>query len=189
MDTAELTKKEKVIAGAIKLVVANGFGKVSTAGISKIAGVATGTMFHHFSSKDDIMITAYKAAKRNFIAQTTNNKNENNVKEDLKLMWNNLVEWSLNHQDQFRYMQQFVNSPYYNKEIMAQDDTWASLLDWWKAAINSKEIKDIPTEFLIKIFSTILYSTIDFLIHHPEKKNEYLNHSFLMCWDMVSVAH
>ncbi|MBD1393351.1 TetR/AcrR family transcriptional regulator [Mucilaginibacter glaciei] len=189
MNIAEPTKKEKVIAAAVKLVVANGFSKVSTAGISKIAGVATGTMFHHFSSKDDIIITAYKTAKRSFIAQTMNCRNENNVREDLKLMWYNLIEWSLNHQDEFRYMQQFVNSPYYGKELMAQDDTWTSLLDWWKAAIKNMQIKDIPIEFLIKIFSTVLYSTIDFLILHPNKRDEYLEHSFLMCWDMVGVDH
>ncbi|OKS88684.1 TetR/AcrR family transcriptional regulator [Mucilaginibacter polytrichastri] len=188
MNTAEITKKEKVISAAIELVVAKGFNKVSTAGISKIAGVATGTMFHHFNSKDDIIITAYKTVKRSFIAQTTSCQNENNVKEDLQSMWNNLIEWSLNHQDQFRYMQQFINSPYYSKEIMSQDDTWTSLLDWWKAAIKSGQIKDIPVEFLIKIFSTVLYSTIDFLIYHPDKKGEYLKYSFLMCWDMVGVA-
>ncbi|SDT68500.1 transcriptional regulator, TetR family [Mucilaginibacter mallensis] len=187
MINTEVSKKEKVIATAIKLIVANGFNKVSTAGISNISGVATGTMFHHFSSKDDIIITAYKTVKRSFIAQTANHQNENNVKEDLQSMWIDLIEWSLIHQDEFRYMQQFLNSPYYSKEVMSQDDTWTSLLAWWKAAIKTGQIKDIPVEFLIKMFSSVLYSTIDFLITYPEKKEEYLKCSFSMCWDMVGV--
>ncbi len=104
-------------------------------------------------------------------------------------MWINLIEWSSIHQDEFRYMQQFMNSPYYRKEIMSEDDTWTSLLEWWKAAIKTGQLKDIPVEFLIKLFSTVLYSTIDFMITYPDKKVEYLKYSFSMCWDMVGVDH
>jgi len=182
-----LTKREKVVVTAIQLFVANGFDKVSTADISKTCGVATGTMFHHFSSKDDIIVTCYRTAKRNFIAQTITNTTASDVKQHLQFMWYSLIEWSLINQDQFQYMQQFVNSPYYSKQIMEQDDTWLELQQWWKTAIDDKKFKDIPVEFLIKMFSNLLYSTITFLIYNPKEKNEYLKHSFSMCWDMVAI--
>ena len=180
-----ISKKEKIIIAAIDLFVDRGFDKVATADISKSAGVATGTLFHHFSTKDDIITSSYVYAKRNFIAQTKTKETASDVREHLRCMWNNLIEWSLAHQSEFGFIQQFVNSAYYKKQIMQEDDTWLELLDWWKAAILNKQIKDVPAEFLIKMFSTLLYSTINFLILYPQEKDRYLQVSFTLCWDMV----
>ena len=185
MLNAELSKKEKVIAAAVQLFVTQGFDKVSTADISKAAGVATGTMFHHFASKDEIIIAAYRAAKQSFISQTIHQEAAGSVREDLQLMWYKLVDWALSNPDQFHYMRQFSNSPYYNKEIMAGDNTWLGLLDWWKKGISHQQIKDIPIDFLIKLFSSLLYSTIEYLMLHPAQREEYLTHSFRLCWDMI----
>ncbi|WP_367866228.1 TetR/AcrR family transcriptional regulator [Pedobacter sp. WC2423] len=185
--TDNISKKEKIIIAAIDLFVDRGFDKVATADISKSAGVATGTLFHHFSTKDDIIISSYVYAKRNFIAQTKTNETACDVREHLRRMWNNLIEWSLAHKNEFGFIQQFVNSAYYKKQIMQEDDTWLELLHWWKVAILNKQIKDVPVEFLIKMFSTLLYSTIDFLIHNPQEKEKYFQVSFALCWDMVRI--
>jgi AcrR family transcriptional regulator len=180
-----ISKKEKIIIAAIDLFVDRGFDKVATADISKSAGVATGTLFHHFSTKDDIITSSYVYAKRNFIAQTKTKETASDVREHLRCMWNNLIEWSLAHQSEFGFIQQFVNSAYYKKQIMQEDDTWLELLEWWKAAILNKQIKDVPVEFLIKMYSTLLYSTINFLILNPQEKERYFQVSFTLCWDMV----
>ncbi|WP_257984928.1 TetR/AcrR family transcriptional regulator, partial [Shewanella sp. 11B5] len=48
-------KKQAILHSALQLFVNKGFNATSTASIAKAAGVATGTLFHHFPTKKDIM--------------------------------------------------------------------------------------------------------------------------------------
>ncbi|MCU7376076.1 TetR/AcrR family transcriptional regulator [Paucibacter sp. O1-1] len=53
--TTATDKKQAILDSALQLFVSNGFNATSTASIAKAAGVATGTLFHHFPTKSDIM--------------------------------------------------------------------------------------------------------------------------------------
>jgi AcrR family transcriptional regulator len=48
-------KKQQIMNAALKLFVENGFHGTSTAEIAKTAGVATGTLFHHFKTKQELI--------------------------------------------------------------------------------------------------------------------------------------
>lgn len=54
-----MDKKEMIFAAALKLFVKNGIDRTPTAMISKEAGVATGTLFHYFSSKEVLVNELY----------------------------------------------------------------------------------------------------------------------------------
>ena len=49
-----MTKKEKIFQAALRLFVKNGIDKTPTAKIASEAGVATGTLFHHFKNKEEL---------------------------------------------------------------------------------------------------------------------------------------
>ena len=48
---SKIDKKQAILDTALTLFVSQGFYATSTASIAKTAGVATGTLFHHFASK------------------------------------------------------------------------------------------------------------------------------------------
>lgn len=51
-DTKPMTdKRQAILETALRLFVDQGFHGTSTASIAKQAGVATGTLFHHFPTK------------------------------------------------------------------------------------------------------------------------------------------
>ncbi|WP_416440899.1 helix-turn-helix domain-containing protein [Leeuwenhoekiella sp. A16] len=179
-------KKTLILSSAVKLFVQNGFDRVSTAEISKTAGVATGTMFYHFKSKEDIIISSYKAIKKEIISQTYLSDSENiTIKEELKQLWQNIILWSLDNQDKVQYLLQFKNSPYYCNDLMAEDDTWKGRLEWWKNGIENGVFKQIPLDFLLKTFNDLLFGTIEYLMHHDKEIKKYIDMSFTICWDSV----
>lgn len=49
-------KKDQILEAASKLFAERGFSRTSTAMLAREAGVAEGTLFRHFKSKDDIFI-------------------------------------------------------------------------------------------------------------------------------------
>ena len=57
-------KKQAILDSALQLFVKKGFNATSTASIAKAAGVATGTLFHHFPTKKDIMSQLFLSIKQ-----------------------------------------------------------------------------------------------------------------------------
>ncbi len=53
-------KKDLILKTAAKLFAERGYSRTSTALLAKEAGVAEGTIFRHFSNKEDIFITLLK---------------------------------------------------------------------------------------------------------------------------------
>ena len=48
-------RKEEILGAAEKLFAAKGFDSTSTGGILDAAGIARGTLYYHFRSKEEIL--------------------------------------------------------------------------------------------------------------------------------------
>jgi AcrR family transcriptional regulator len=59
MDTLVLDKRERILAAAAELIVRNGL-QCSMAEIAITAGVATGSLYNYFKSKDDLIWGVYE---------------------------------------------------------------------------------------------------------------------------------
>jgi len=51
-----MSKKEKILAAATELFARQGFNETATSEVAKKAGVAQGTVFHHFKSKENLLV-------------------------------------------------------------------------------------------------------------------------------------
>lgn len=51
-----MSRKESIIAAALELFAARGYDATSTAELARMAGVSEGTIFHHFKTKDGVLI-------------------------------------------------------------------------------------------------------------------------------------
>ena len=59
-----MNTKEKILKSAQKLFVAQGVDKTSTAQICKEVGIASGTLFVHFKTKQDLIDAIYLQKKQ-----------------------------------------------------------------------------------------------------------------------------
>jgi AcrR family transcriptional regulator len=55
MNSKDQTVKERILGASIKLFLANGFRGTSVKELTDAVGVAKGTLYWHFSSKDEIL--------------------------------------------------------------------------------------------------------------------------------------
>ena len=58
-----MNKREKIFSTALNLFVEHGFHGTPTSKIAKEAGVANGTLFHHFNTKEDLIIEFQQSDK------------------------------------------------------------------------------------------------------------------------------
>ena len=58
-----MDKKEEILKTALKLFVEFGFHATPTSKIAKEAGVANGTLFHYYKTKDELILALYAHTK------------------------------------------------------------------------------------------------------------------------------
>ena len=76
-------KKNTVIEVATKLFAEQGFEKTSVANICKVANVSKGLVYHHFTSKDEILKEIFSLTTRNMMEM---NKTVSNIPARKKLI-------------------------------------------------------------------------------------------------------
>lgn len=76
--------KEKIFDTAIKLIREQGYDNISVSQICKEAGVAKGTFYVHYKSKEDIVRESYYSDMGNYVLDNFKKFNENNEDASLK---------------------------------------------------------------------------------------------------------
>src|SRR5688572_2492236 len=106
-------KRDRIIAAALKLFCENGFQNTSTANISKEAGVATGTLFVHFKSKDELINALYREIKQALAHYFQEDLDkEAPIGEQLFHFWQKAIDWAIDNPYQFRFFNMYSNSPF-----------------------------------------------------------------------------
>jgi TetR/AcrR family transcriptional regulator, fatty acid metabolism regulator protein len=65
---SDTTRSRAILATASRLFAEKGYSQTTTAEIAREAGVAEGTLFHHFGSKDGIFLTLFDETMGGYLA-------------------------------------------------------------------------------------------------------------------------
>ncbi|WP_394147314.1 TetR/AcrR family transcriptional regulator [Shewanella atlantica] len=114
-------KKQTILDTALSLFVSLGFYATSTASIAKKAGVATGTLFHHFPSKDELMNVLFLTIKQEFAdAIQAQIQDSGDLKKDAEHLWCSAIQWAIDNPLKQEFFQQYSMSPSIAIEIREQ---------------------------------------------------------------------
>jgi len=145
-----MNKKEKIFGAEIALFSANGFHGTPTRRMAKETGVANGTLFHHFTSKEQLINELYIDLKTELVQVSFQGLSEANpLEENLKQVWISNINWALENKDKVVFLQQFINSPYLTEETKQEVDALA--LDYFQMmeqALNKGKIKNMPFDLI-----------------------------------------
>ncbi len=64
-----MTKKQAILETATRLFAVKGFKDTSMAELSKMIGIAQGTIFYHFKNKEDLFLAVLERTKETFIEE------------------------------------------------------------------------------------------------------------------------
>lgn len=182
-------KKQQILNAALNLFVENGFHGTSTAEIAKTAGVATGTLFHHFKTKQELINSLYLHTKEQMlIAITIDYQDSKQFKTNLKKLWLKFIEFGIENSYMFQFIIIFHSSPYISSLTKEQAETrFEDILTFYRKGIEHHEIKNVNDEMMLEYFWGTIFSTVSYFTKHPERLNdENMNLSFELFWDGVS---
>ena len=149
-------KQEAILDTALRLFVERGFFGTPTSLISKEAGVATGTLFFYFKTKEDLIDTLYRRVKSEAAqAMRQDLVNEKTPLAKLRRLGHNAVALGIKNPQKLKFMEQFAHSPFVSTS--AQEEGMSHFLfmqDLVKNGIQDGSIRAIDPNLLFCMMAT-----------------------------------
>lgn len=165
MISQSVDKRKDLLAAALRLFVQNGFHGTPTSKIAKEAGVANGTLFHYYNTKEDLIISLYIDIKKrmgeHIEAKAVLAKKP---RKRFKVQFTEIILWSMDNKDEFYFIQQFHSSPFaalLSPDVIKEQlsKSCAEIED----AIKKKLFKKRSTEFILSLVSSHIYGISQYL--------------------------
>lgn len=100
--------RERIYKTAVELITERGFDNITVVEICKAVGVAKGSFYHYFKSKDDIVIEAYNVLDRYFMEEVVTELRQDSSLEKLKVYFIYMAKHAHDHGIDF--VKQFYKS-------------------------------------------------------------------------------
>ena len=181
-------KLQAIARAAFTLVEQTGLSGLTMPAIAREAGVATGTLYVYYASKDELLSALYEQAKTATAARLMQGDDPGRpFRQRFERMWLNLLRNRLDHAAEVVFMDQFVNSPWYGE---ASRDLSTRLFRDWMALIESAKtqliLKNLPTPLLVSSFVGSVRETALLLRNGGLKDTPaQLALAFGVCWDGI----
>jgi AcrR family transcriptional regulator len=178
-------KRNAIIDAATHLFAERGLTAAPTSEISKQAGVAEGTLFTYFKTKDDLINALYREIKLELAdAMMSDFPRKKNVRTKLRHVWDRYVNWGIANPRQRKVLAQLQVSEALTKE--SRDAGGAPFVEFQvmiRDAIEQRVFRnDVPVELISKSLTALVEATIDLTVPHPSKANKYRDSGFQMFW-------
>jgi AcrR family transcriptional regulator len=185
-----MDKEKKILDTALKLFVEDGFQGTPTSKIAKQAGVANGTLFHYFATKETLIKELYIHIKNELNQYLFSIIDANDdIKTTTKNVYINAIRWSLNNPDKFHFTQQVHFSPHVAKipaEVVQEQTKMHSELI--EAAKAQGLIKPMPTALVFTLVNSQMIGIYQYLLSQPEsEQDDIIEQGFEMIWDLIEL--
>lgn len=183
-------RRKEILAAALKLFVEYGFHGTPTSKIAAEAGVANGTLFHYYKTKEDLIIALYNEIKNEMnsyiISKTSCSES---LETKFKTMFIQTIYWALDNDEEFHYVQQFHFSPHLSKispeTITEQSTCHIRLID---EGIKNRLLKPLPVKFLLNVVSSHVFGIYQYITNEAfseEERKKIIEEAYKMVWNML----
>ena len=185
-------KKEQLLNSALKLFVENGVGNTSTNAIAKEAGVAAGTLFLYFPTKQDLIHElVLKIGKEQSETIKSLPGLSGSARENFYTIWEGSICWFLDHIDAYHYVRQVRDSGLIADQVVQES---GKFFDYYYLAIQKGRAEGSIKAYPIELIGGLLYQDIVAVMNlietqpDPVKQKEYIRYGFEAFWDGIKAS-
>jgi len=186
-------KRDSIMQAAMDLIVEHGFHGAPMAIIAKKAGVAAGTIYRYFESKDTLIMELYGEVEGKFIARLQEGySTELPIREQFIHLGTAMFRYFIEHPLQFRYIEQYHDSPYgaslRRDRLMGKNDRGDVNLfkELLEQGIARRMLKDVPLiVFFALAFAPLIFLTRDHILGFVDMDEALIKKTTEACWDAI----
>jgi AcrR family transcriptional regulator len=180
--------KRGAILSAATSVFAEGGLSAPTSAVSKAAGVAEGTLFTYFPTKDDLLNALYRQIKLDLAEVLMSGfARKKDVRAKLQHIWDAFLNWGVANPERRKVLAQLAVSDKLTKETKAVGAApFAEVEVMGREAIAQGTLRDYPLEFVIAMMEAMTQATIELIASNPSKAARYRTFGFEALWNGLS---
>ncbi|WP_156896045.1 TetR/AcrR family transcriptional regulator [Klebsiella pneumoniae] len=199
-------KKQALLEAATVAFAQSGIA-ASTSAIARSAGVAEGTLFRYFATKDELLNELYLAIKlrlvRTMIAGL--DPDEKRPKENARNIWNSYIDWGVRNPMEHKAIRRMALSernPMEHKAIRRMalseritDETrrqvkesFPELNEMCQLSVKEIFLSEAYRAFGDALFLSLAETTIEFASHDPQRAREIIALGFEAMWHALHEA-
>jgi TetR/AcrR family transcriptional regulator, repressor of fatR-cypB operon len=185
------TKRAALIESTIQMVAKHGFHGASTSLIAGLAGVAAGTIYVHFESKDHLMLETYRELERRCLAAVMKGcPSHGSIRQCFSHLAHGLIRHLMRFPEEFLFADQFLSSPYRKAASphYLPDTELSEILQFFREGTEKQLFKEMPSAMLLAIacgplIQVVRANTAGFLYLDDDR----ISRTVEACWEAVSV--
>jgi AcrR family transcriptional regulator len=180
-------KRNALIDSALRVFAEQGLG-APTSKIAKGAGVAEGTLFNYFETKDDLLNQLYlelKAQLRD--AMVPGYPGDQDLKSRLRHAWHTYVGWGVAHPEKRKTMALLMMSDRVtDTSRIAGSEAFNDISRHMREGTACGALRDQPGNFIAAIMRSLAETTMDFMSNEPEHAERYCEAGFAAYWNAIA---
>lgn len=153
MNVQSDTKVDKIFKATFELIAKNGIHNTPMSVIGKKSGVATGTIYHYFESKEVLINALYLSLKQDMIANIMQGyEHQKPYKDSFFRIWLNYYKYLVGNPDILSFIEQCTNTPIISDETKQKAEAMiVSLVDFFTFGIENGIIKLTSIHLIISL--------------------------------------
>lgn len=186
---AKLDKRDEIVRAALELIAENGFHGAPMAMIADKAGVGAGTIYRYFENKD-VMITELfqEIEERSYPFIKSGYSRQKPIRERFLILFTNLMRYFIEKPLDFRFLEQFFNSPYgvahRRDKLLGEKEGCDVFRELFEDGISQQVVKDLPMVILFDLaFGPILSLARDHILGFVVLDDTLIGQITDACWD------
>jgi AcrR family transcriptional regulator len=180
-------KRNAILCAASQVFAERGLC-APTAAIASAAGIAEGSLFTYFKTKDELINALYREIKVELAdAVMSGFPREQSVRNRLQHVWNHFVDWGVANPNQQRALKQIQVWGRLTQEAkQAGFVPFAEIQRITEDAVTQRIYMDVPQAFIGATLAALAEMTMDFMVRQPENAGIYRIGGFEMLWAAVT---
>lgn len=183
-------KKDEIICSALELIAEHGFHGAPMAMVAEKAGVAAGTIYRYFESKDVLIREIYSCLEKELMLAVRENYPDNRpLRERFLHIMQHLVNYFLLYPKKFRFLEQFHNSPYgvdcRREKVFGKKDK-DIVTAVFQEGMEQQIIKDLPLPILFALaFGPLVDICRDHILQFIKLDDKLVTVTVEAIWDSL----
>src|SRR6266567_4529507 len=184
-------KREEIVRAALELIAEHGFHGAPMAMIAERAGVGAGTIYRYFENKDVLITELYREVEeRLYTVLLEGYATAKTFRERFLHLGMALLRYFIENPLDFRYLEQFHNSPYgvaYRRDkILGEKNGCDVFRELFEDGASQEVMKNLPLVILFALaFGPLLAVARDHILGFISLDDTLIARTIAACWDGI----
>jgi AcrR family transcriptional regulator len=175
-------KRKAILDAALRVIAERGVANTPTSAISAAAGVAEGTLFTYFKTKDELLNELYLEMRRDFDRNLVNYPQTADARTRLRFVWDTFLNLGIAQPKRLTVMRQIRATGKLMKDNEKPGIMLIETLNATRDAMKEGEFRQAPLEFMVLLLRAHGEATIEFIVAHPEEELPSRDLGFNLIW-------